>query len=303
MTKRLLDISELACRLRLRGELLVIKPVGTESKEVTVPISSIRSLILSQASTTISSGALGALARVGVSVVACDRKHNPTGIMLPIVSHGHIADRFAKQAMMSLPTKKRLWRQVVRAKVRQQASLLQITRGHDSGLGELIGEIRSGDPTNIEAQAAIRYWGVVFEKGFLRNPESGGRNAMLNYGYSIVRSVTAQAICGFGLHPALGIFHHNRGNPLCLADDLMEPYRSLVDYAVLRIAPLHSTIGELDSQTKKNLIDIVIRRRPYRNESRTLFDHVERTALSMARAVMGKTDRLYFPKFLFNDVP
>lgn len=301
VTKRLIDISEIACRLRIRGKLLVIRPSGEEVDEQTIPIDSIRSVILGHSSTTISSGALAALALAGVSVVTCDQQHRPAGIMLPIVRHGYIADRFAKQSAMSRPVKKRLWRQVVRAKVRQQANLLQGALGQDEGLTNLASEIRSGDPKNIEAQAAIRYWSVIFEEGFLRNTDAQGRNALLNYGYSIARSITAQAICGFGLHPALGIFHHSRGNPLCLADDLMEPYRSLVDYAVLKIAPLNKPIPTLEPATKKALIELITRRRMYRNEARTLFDHIERSAWSMARAVMGKSEKLYFPQFNFDD--
>lgn len=301
MGKRLIDISEIPCRLRIRGNLLVIQPAQEEVDEKTVPIDSIRSVILGHSSITISCGALAALAAAGVSVVACDKQSRPAGIMLPIVRHGYIADRFAKQAQLSQPLKKRLWKQVVRSKVRQQAMLLQVMRGNDEGLTNLITEIRSGDPTNVEAQAAIRYWKVIFEDGFLRNPESEGRNSLLNYGYSIVRSITAQAICGFGLHPALGIFHHSRGNPLCLADDLMEPYRSLVDFAVLQIAPVGGCVPKLEPRIKKSLIELITRRRAYRKEARTLFDHIERSALSMARVVMGKSKNLYFPKFQFDD--
>ena len=132
-----------------------------------------------------------------------------------------------------MPVCKRLWRQIVRAKIKAQAALLVELRGTDFGLGALVLRVRSGDPSNVEARAARRYWPHVFaDLDFRRHRENEDQNILLNYGYAVLRAIIARAICAAGLHPSLGIHHHNRYNAFCLADDLMEPFRPAVDHAV-----------------------------------------------------------------------
>jgi CRISPR-associated protein Cas1 len=288
--------------MSLESERVVLR--SDRGEEVTVPLADIEALLVSSPRTTMSVRMLAKLSAAGVSTVICDEGHRPTGVVLPIAEHGKIASRFSAQANMKRPVRKKLWRQVVRAKIRNQASaLVSLGRG-DHGLYALCKEVRSGDPTNVEAQAAIRYWKHVFgDDSFRRDPALSGRNACLNYGYAVIRASVARAICGAGLHPALGIHHHSRGNPLCLADDLMEPFRPAVDLEIARMTPSGSDGIELDRDRKRQLLTSISGRFEVDREHRTLFDLIERMARGMAQVVDGASDRLWVPRISFGAHP
>ena len=147
-------------------------------------------------------------------------------MLLPLVGHHLQARRFVAQAAASVPTKKRLWRQIVRAKIELQAHTLETLHGDSAGVRPLMRLVRSGDPENVEARAARAYWPLLFaDDDFRRDHERGDQNRLLNYGYTVLRAIVARAICAAGLHPALGLHHHNQYSAFCLADDLMEPFR------------------------------------------------------------------------------
>jgi CRISPR-associated protein Cas1 len=153
---------------------------------------------------------------------------------------------------------KRLWQAVVKAKILNQASILSFfTREDEKQLLELAKKVSSGDKENIEAQAAKKYWRKLFGEDFRRDFNQIGINSLLNYGYAILRSATARAIFSAGLHPAIGIFHKNQENAFCLVDDLMEPFRPIVDFIVKRIVEKNSNISELTPEIKKNLTKIL----------------------------------------------
>jgi len=298
MTRRIIDISEEPVSLSLRGGLLCFaQPDGRES---TVPLQEVQALLVAHPRVSMSAMILAALSSHGVATVVCDGSRRPAGVMLPLGEHGRIATRFASQACLKLPVRKKLWRHVVRAKIRNQGGLLASVRGSDAGLIAMAKEVLSGDRTNVEAQAAVRYWRRIFaDESFRRNPEAGGRNSLLNYGYAIVRSSIARAICGSGLHPALGLHHHSRGNPLCLADDLMEPFRPVVDQAVIRISKEVGDEVMLDRSSKRMLAEALMSRLIVKGESRTCFDWQERLVKSLARVIDGDADRLWVPIFDF----
>jgi len=265
-----------------------------------VPLGEIEGVMISHPQCTVSARVMSELGRWGVSLVCCDEKRLPSGIMLPIGEHGRIASRFAAQARMSLPVRKKLWRQVVRAKIRNQASLLTRLHGFDHGLSAMVGDVLSGDRTNVEATAAVRYWRELFaDPEFRRDPTLGGRNPLLNYGYAVMRGIVARAICGSGLHPALGLHHHSRGNPLCLADDLMEPFRPIVDHAVCEFGLGAIAIPELTRDTKARLLQAAVRRIEVKGELRTPSDIAERLVRSLTRVVDGEGDRLWMPHLAF----
>ena len=298
MSRRIIDVSEMPAVLSLRGGLLVI--TQGRGAEVTVPLDEIEAVLLSNPQCSITGRLMAELGKFGVSIVCSDETRLPTGIMLPIGEHGKIATRFALQAAMKLPVRKKLWRQVVRAKIRNQASVITAVRGTDYGLPILAREVLSGDRTNVEAQAAVRYWRNLFDDpDFRRDPAIGGRNALLNYGYAIVRSSVARAICGVGLHPALGLHHHNRSNPLCLADDLMEPFRPIVDLAVAGFGLGEIVPPELSSEVKRRLVAEISARFTVKDESRTTFDWISRSVVSLARVVDGVSERIWLPSISF----
>lgn len=172
------------------------------------------------------------LMRAGGTVIVTGRDHLPAGMMLPLDAHHVQTERHRAQVEAGLPLKKRVWQAIVSAKIAQQGRVLEHFRGGDEGLIAMARRVRSGDPDNLEAQAAQRYWPRLFGHDFRRGAGAHGVNALLNYGYAVMRAAVARAVVAAGLIPSLGVFHRNRANPFCLADDLLEAYRPFVDWRV-----------------------------------------------------------------------
>lgn len=192
------------------------------------------------------------LAERSVPVVLCGPNHVPVSCIWPMEGHHLQGARLNAQAQAGKPLVKRLWRDIVIAKIRMQGAVLA-SIGAEAGAFDIYArKVRSGDPDNIEAQAARRYWPALMGKAFRRDAEASGANALLNYGYTVLRAILCRAICGAGLHPALGLFHSNRGNAFALADDLMEPYRPLVDRLVFNL--VLAGREDVDRDTKSALV-------------------------------------------------
>ena len=234
MTDYIIDLTEEPARLSARLGQLVIQ--RREQKDVTLPLEDIAALLVGHKAVVYTHAALAGLAERGGVFVPCDDAHLPVGMMAPLRGHHLQSERMARQAAAPLPTRKRVWQQIVRAKIRAQGRLLLALRGDDRGLPGLAETVKSGDPSNVEAQAARRYWPILFDdKTFRRDRDETDQNRYLNYGYAVLRALVCRAVCGAGLHPALGLHHHNRYNAFPLADDLMEPFRPVVDGAVVRV--------------------------------------------------------------------
>ena len=258
---------------------------------------------------TLTQPVLAELASRGAAVLVCDAARLPAGMILPLDAHSTQTQRMRDQLELTEPRKKRLWQQVVRAKITLQAELLRRRGASSSKLTELAKQVRSGDPDNIEAQAARYYWTALFGPGFRRDREAGGQNAALNYGYAVVRAAVARAVCGAGLHPTIGLHHHNRSNAFCLADDLMEPFRPAVDQAVARAFPVgepHAeeprngdTHGSLDRSARAAMLAVLTGDLVVAGETRTVFDGIARAASSLARAISDRNSRLLLPESLF----
>lgn len=174
--------------------------------------------------------------------------------MARVDGHHTQALRMRLQVEAALPLKKRLWQQIVTAKIKMQAAMLDAMSQPSGALATMAQAVRSGDPDNLEAQAARRYWPLLMGAEFRRDPDQPGVNGLLNYGYTILRAATARAVLGAGFHPSLGLHHHNRGNPMCLVDDLMEPFRPLVDLLVVRLN--ERGISTLDKDSKRALVAV-----------------------------------------------
>jgi CRISPR-associated protein Cas1 len=214
-------------------------------------------------------------------------------MLLPLEGHHVQARRFTLQAGISRPRRKRLWQEVARSKIGAQARVLLERTGNDGGLPALVARVRSGDPDNVEARAARRYWSVLFgSERFLRSDEENARNHWLNYGYAVLRAAAARAICGSGLHPTFGLQHRNQANAFALADDLMEPFRPVIDRIVAA-----SPARPLDQEGKRELIAAVTGRYEVEGEARTLFDILTRLAQSLVRALEGNGS-LWLPEWL-----
>jgi len=290
MIDRVLDISEEPAYLSIRNGLLVVRSGGVE--RAAIPCEELAAVVIGNREVTLTQSVLSELAKAGALVVTCDEKFSPTAMVLSLDSHHAQAERFRRQAAMPGPRRKRLWQSIVQAKIRAQASVLEQVTESDEGLRALAPRVRSGDPDNVEARAAGRYWPKLFADGrFHRRDGEDVRNIRLNYGYAVLRSVTARAACGAGLHPSFGLFHSNAYNPFALADDLMEPFRPLIDLA----AYAEQGAG-LSPETKRKLIGATLSRYSAGGEERTLTDILSRVAQSLARIVMGGEEALWMPE-------
>ncbi|MFN9113632.1 MAG: type II CRISPR-associated endonuclease Cas1, partial [Bacteroidota bacterium] len=227
MIKRTVEISRPA-HVSLSRAQLMIKAKDGEA-ELTVPIEDLGVLVLDNAEITHSTAALLACMSNNVAVVLCDGRHLPSGLLQPFEGHTLFQKHLRDQLDASQPQRKQLWQRIIQAKLKAQATTLEKHTGNDAHLGKLAAQVRSGDPDNLEAHAARRYFSSLFGDQFTRNPDLGGINSALNYGYALLRAAVARSIVGSGMHPALGIWHKNQYNAYTLADDLMEPLRPSAD--------------------------------------------------------------------------
>jgi CRISP-associated protein Cas1 len=300
MIDRIIEIANPA-RLSVRDAQLVIERTQTEqlSLPFTTPISEIAVLLLAHPQIVLSQAVLSKIAEAGGSVVTIDGKFLPASIQLPVQAHFLQTERFAKQMRLSLPTQKRLWQQIVRAKIRAQGELLQELRGIDGGLVAMAARVRSDDAGNLEAQAARRYWAQIFDDPkFRRGSEEPNQNRHLDYGYTVLRAAVARALCAAGLHPSIGLRHKNRYDAFCLAADVMEPFRPLIDRRVARWIVEHDPADPLTTATKSWLIGATTSRYLFEREERSLFDILLRTANSLAKCVTGESSEFVLPSLL-----
>jgi CRISPR-associated protein Cas1 len=295
---RILDISESGARLSLRHQQLVIE--RAEHGTVTVPFADLAVVLLAHPQVSLTQPVLSALAAHGGALIACDERRLPAGMFLPLQSHSVQNERMSAQAAISLPKRKRLWQQIVRAKIQTQAEVLSELRGTDAGLPALLPLVRSGDPANVEARAARRYWGVLFPGiDFRRDPDACDQNQLLNYGYAVLRAIVARAICAAGLHPSLGLHHHNKYNPFCLADDLMEPFRPVVDRVVASYVDREGKVSDLDPSARREILEALTQRCILNQEVRSLFDAASAMATSLAAVFLGERDELELPEHVW----
>ncbi len=292
---RILDLSERPFRLHVNNSLLVLESEGVSVPPI--PLGDLAVVITSHPQITFTQAVISGLAMAGAAFVTCDAKHRPVAMLLPLITHSLQSERFAAQADLSLPNKKQIWKQIIQAKIRAQGRVLQQTGDDDHGLIALSLKVRSGDPENREATAAQTYWKHLFgTRKFRRNDELDPYNSCLDYGYAVLRAIVARALCSSGLNPTLGIHHHNRYDPFCLADDVMEPFRPLVDGAVVRLVGSQSDVPGLDSAAKQDLLSELLGRFESGGESRTLFDWLGRLSASLANMILGQENTLKIPE-------
>ena len=254
MTWRIIDISKSGRYLQSERNSLVILDQNLEIGRV--PLRDIQSILVHSYFGTYSHGLLVKLAEFNIPLVICDKKHLPTALLSPVCNHHLQAGRVRVQSSTSKPIQKRIWKCLVKAKIREQSRTLRdIDLTASKYLNKLEKKVRSGDSQNIEAQAAKFYWKRLFGDGFNRDPHIPGINAHLNYGYTILRSAVARAVVSAGLSPSLGVGHINSRNNFCLVDDLIEPFRPLID----RIVWQNRTewVGELSSSSKEQLAGVM----------------------------------------------
>lgn len=237
---------------RDRGFLKVSEHGGEVGR---VPLDQVAGVIVHAHGTTWSTSLLVELAERGAPVVLCAANHAPRAVLLPLEGHHLQGARMRAQWQAKAPLIKQAWKQVVIAKITMQAAALDAVGEHAAPLKMMTRKVQSGDTTNIEAQAARYYWPRLMGPEFRRDTGQGDENALLNYGYTVLRAATSRAVVAAGLHPTIGLFHANRGNAFALADDLMEPFRPLVDLCVRRIAQDQG--AQVDTTAKQGLARLI----------------------------------------------
>lgn len=292
MIGRVVEIAEDGRHLaRVRG-FLTVSADGAEIGRV--PLDDIAAVVASAHGITYSNNLLVALAERGAPLVVCGANHRPAAFLWSADGHHEQAGRMADQAAASLPSKKRLWSQLVVAKIESQKATLEAVGAPHEGFSLLARKVRSGDPDNVEAQAARRYWPLLFGTDFRRDRGAEGLNAMLNYAYTVLRAGAARALMAAGLHPSLGLSHRQRGNAFALADDVMEPFRPLADLLV------HDIVRErapgVDRETKPMLARILVTDMSTSEGARPVGLCLERLALSLARCFAGEVRKLDLPR-------
>jgi CRISP-associated protein Cas1 len=293
--ERILDISDCPARLSVRYSQLVIQP--DQGEEVTTPLSELAVLVLSQPQVSLTQAVVSGLAENGGSVVFMDGKHLPSAMTLPLQVHSTQTERFAAQIRAALPMRKRLWQQLVKAKIRAQGRLLKELHGNDGGLLAMGERVRSGDTGSLESQASRRYWPLLFgDPHFRRGSQGPDQNSHLNYGYAILRATVSRALCSVGLHPSFGVRHHNRHDPFCLANDIMEPFRPIIDRVVYLWIQDHDPASPVDKQAKAALLAPFVSRYQVEGESRTLFDAFARVASDLASAFLREREDVRIPE-------
>ena len=293
--EHLLDFSQSPARLSVSLDRLKIRIENQPEKYI--PLADIAVVVVLHPNVSYSQAVLSGLMQAGGAFVCCGANRLPNGLLLPLADNGTQSERFTAQAEASKPVCKRLWKQITKAKIDAQATALEVVRGTDCGLRSLLPLVKSGDSTNIEARAARRYWLRLFaDRGFRRNPELEDENELLNYGYAVVRAIVGRAICAAGMHPTIGLHHHNRYNAFCLADDLMEPLRPVVDVAVWRLV-VQERVAELTPPSKRKLIAAIHARYAVSGEQRQLFDVASRMASSLSQVFLGQRKDLELPEF------
>lgn len=299
--------------LSLRSKQMVIKMPAVEKADnvaqmirdesvITKPIEDLSVVVLDHRQITLTQGLLEALLENNVAVVTCDARSMPVGLLLPLYGHSTQNERFRSQLAASLPLRKQLWQQTIRAKIENQACVLgKMTEVENRCMFVWASDVRSGDPDNLEARAAAYYWRNFFSKehpDFTREREGAAPNNLLNYGYAILRAVIARSLVCSGLLPTLGIHHHNRYNAYCLADDIMEPYRPYVDELVMRIIRNHADYAVLTRELKAQLLTIPTLDVVINGKRSPLMIAASTTTASLAKCFNGEQRRIIYPTMM-----
>lgn len=300
--------------LSLRQQQMVIKLPEVETNEsltdtfkrnaeVTKPIEDIGIVVLDNRRITITQGLLEALLENNCAVITCDTRSLPVGMMLPLCGNTVQSERFRCQIDASMPLKKQLWQQTIKAKIYNQAAVLKSCCGMEAKtMLRWSDDVRSGDPDNIEGRAAAFYWKNIFNgmegmESFTRDRDGMPPNNLLNYGYAILRAVVARALVSSGLLPTLGIHHHNRYNTYCLADDIMEPFRPYIDRLVHEmVTEKGSEALELTKETKAQLLSIPVMDVVIGGKRSPLMVGVSQTTASLFRCFNGEARKIAYPE-------
>jgi CRISPR-associated protein Cas1 len=292
MIKRTIEISEGPTFLNIENDQLVITRAG--ERIGSVPCEDIGVLLVDQRATTYTHATLTRLMQRGAAVILCAENHLPVGVLLPLENNDLHTERLRAQVAAGLPLRKRLWSQIVVHKIRGQAGNLPADHPQRRRLMAMAGEVKSGDTTNCEGQAARFYWPALLGEDFRRDPEGAWPNPLLNYGYMVFRAAVGRAIVAAGLHPAIGLYHSNRNNPFVLADDLVEVFRPRVDRAVVEFLKVGGS--EINKEAKRCVLSLLSESISVGGQDGPLMVGLHRMLSSLVRCLQGSDKQLELPK-------
>jgi CRISPR-associated protein Cas1 len=280
---------------------LIIK---SEIRESTIPIEDIGFLVLDHQEIYVSLPAMNLMVENNTSIIICGKNHLPNGMFLNLNSHHIQQEVFKNQIETSIPLKKQLWQQTIIEKITNQGILLAKITENKNTFEFLASKVLSGDTTNMEGVAAQQYWKTFFDTydiNFKRERFGDYPNNFLNYGYAILRAATARALSGSGLLNTLGIHHKSKYNAFALADDIMEPFRPLIDEKVFEIMQNFNE-QELNTKIKSELLQVLTRTVYFKDEKSPLMVALQKTASSLQQCFMGKRKKIKYPQ-LWNLTP
>lgn len=284
--------------LKLKDVQMKIISPETKSEKGSIPIEDLGLLMLDHFQITISHQLIQRFMGNNVVVISCDAHHLPRGMMLPMYGNVRYSQRVKEQMEASEPLKKQLWKQTIEAKIANQIAVLERLGCCAEPMYDYMSNVKSGDITNMEGIAAQHYWKYLIHPDFLRERYGDSPNQFFNFGYSVLRSIVSRAIVETGLLPVLGIFHRNKYNPYCLADDIMEPYRPFVDLLVMKWLNKHKEINELTKEVKAYLLQIATRDVLIESTNRPLIVAVKSTVSSLYKCYTGEKRLLSYPKLI-----
>lgn len=264
-----------------------------------VALEDIAFMLIEHPQTTISVQLLSACAARQVAVITVGQDYHPNGQLISHLPHSRVGKILGLQLALGAPAKKRIWQQIIRRKIRNQAAVLDHfdKSGEAARLRALSDEVRSGDPDNRESEAALTYFRALFDHSFTRREERF-YNAAFNYGYSVVRSALARALVRYGFLTALGVHHANEQNAFNLADDLIEPYRPLLDHHVLSHFPSEPQ-SRLLPEHKAHLVAFLHRDVTVDGleGETTVLSAADQTVMSLQGRLLRDRDDLSLPQF------
>lgn len=285
--------------LSTRNEQLIVSFPEKDKPDASIPIEDIGYVVLENPQITITNGLLTKLTQNKAAVITCDKQHLPCSFLQPLVGHSEQTERIRHQLNASVPLKKNLWQQTVIAKIENQANHFLYRKKNGLRLKRYAKQVQSGDLNNQEALAAAFYFQHLFDiPDFSRNQKGVPPNNLLNYGYAILRAITARALISSGMLPSVGIFHSNKYNAFCLADDIMEPYRPFVDLLVYDIVSSGEDYEELNTKIKSTLLtlpamDVVIDKK-----KSPLMVAMSRTTSSLYSCFEGSSRKILYPELV-----
>jgi len=297
MIKRTLFFSS-PTYLSTKNKQLVINYPETDKETKTVPIEDIGMLVLENQQITITNGLLSKLIENKAAIINCNAYHLPISLLQPLVGHSEQTERIKHQLNASLPLKKNLWQQTISAKISNQANFLEERDIPARKMYKWANEVKSGDIENHESRAAVYYWKHIFKlENFTRQPQGNAPNQLLNYGYAILRGITARALVSSGMLPSVGIFHRNKYNAFCLADDVMEPYRVYVDVLVNDIIHSGEPYDEMTTSLKMILLHLPAMNVLLDGKQSPLMVGMSRTTNSLYECFSGASRKILYPVY------